>query len=90
MAVQISRKTRTAQLSNLTHRYLAYFGRYEIDAERRVVRHVVEGELFPGAHSETLEHRCSGLQIPVYRFNASFLPQRFYRIQTRRPACRRV
>ena len=59
MAVQISRKSRTSDPSDLLHEYLAYFGRYEIDTERQVVRHVVEGELLPGVHSETLERRYS-------------------------------
>jgi hypothetical protein len=59
MAVQISRKTRTGDPSKLAHEYLAYFGRYEIDTGRQVVRHLVEGELFPGGHSETLPRRYS-------------------------------
>jgi Lipocalin-like domain len=59
MAVQISRRAReqVTDPSKLVHEYLAYFGRYEIDTERHVVRHLVEGELFPGVHSETLERR---------------------------------
>jgi len=59
MAGQISRTSRTSDPSNLVDGYLAYFGRYEIDTERQVVRHLVEGELFPGVHSETLERRYS-------------------------------
>ncbi len=49
MAVQISRKSRAEvkELSRLKHDYLAYFGRYEIDLERQVVRHLLEGQLFP-------------------------------------------
>jgi catechol 1,2-dioxygenase len=51
MAVQISRRGRkpVTDPSNLVHEYLAYFGRYEIDTEREVVRHIVEGELFPAS-----------------------------------------
>ena len=59
MAGQISRTSRTSDPSNLVDGYLASFGRYEIDTERQVVRHLVEGELFPGVHSETLERRYS-------------------------------
>jgi Lipocalin-like domain len=67
MAVQISRRVReqVSNPSNLVHEYLAYFGRYEIDTERQVVRHLVEGELFPGVHSETLERR--------YRFEGDLM-----------------
>jgi hypothetical protein len=67
MAVQISRRIRgqVTDPSNLIHEYLAYFGRYEIDTERQVVRHLVEGELFPGVHSETLERR--------YRFEGDLM-----------------
>jgi hypothetical protein len=67
MAVQISRKSREAvsDPSNLVHEYLAYFGRYEIDTEREVVRHLLEGELFPGDHSEILERR--------YRFDGDLM-----------------
>jgi catechol 1,2-dioxygenase len=59
MAVQISRKSRDGveDLAQLKHDYLAYFGRYEIDTEKRVVRHFVEGQLFPGDHPEILERR---------------------------------
>jgi Lipocalin-like domain len=66
MAVQISRKSRdkAADPSNLIHEYLAYFGRYEINTETQVVRHLLEGELFPlegelisRDHSRVLERR---------------------------------
>jgi Lipocalin-like domain len=59
MAVQISRKSRSgvSEPSNLIHDYLAYFGHYEIDTEREVVRHLLEGELFPGGHPKILERR---------------------------------
>jgi hypothetical protein len=36
--------------------YLAYFGRYELDVQNEVVRHLLEGELFPG-HAEDLERK---------------------------------
>lgn len=63
MAVQISRKSRgkAEDLARLKNDYLAYFGRYEIDTEKQVVRHFVEGQLFPGDHPEVLERQ--------YRFN---------------------
>lgn len=56
MAIHISRKSRTEakDISNIKHDYLAYFGRYEINIEKQVVRHFVEGQLFPGEHSEVL------------------------------------
>ena len=59
MAVQIRRRTRgaTKDLEQLHHEYLCYFGRYEIDLERSVVRHFLEGQLFPGAHPELLGRR---------------------------------
>lgn len=59
MAVQISRKSRAeaTTLVHLKHDYLAYFGRYEIDLENQVVRHFVEGQLFPGNHPAVLERK---------------------------------
>jgi Lipocalin-like domain len=59
VGAQISAKSREriSEPSNLIHEYLAYFGRYEIDIEREVVRHLPEGELFPGSHSKILERR---------------------------------
>src|SRR5262245_13384367 len=59
MAVQISRRDRRPSVNHasLPHEYLAYFGRYEIDVERRAIRHFVEGQLFVGDHSELLERR---------------------------------
>ncbi len=59
MAVQISRKSRREPggVSDLKHDYLAYFGRYEVDTEKQVVRHFVEGQLFPGEHAGILERR---------------------------------
>jgi Lipocalin-like domain len=59
MAVQISRRTRSASADqeHLHREYLAYFGRFEIDVARGVVRHFLEGQLFPGDHPELLERR---------------------------------
>ncbi len=67
MAVQISRKSRdeVTDPSRLEHDYLAYFGRYEIDTGRQVVRHFVEGQLFPGHHPGILERK--------YRFDGDFM-----------------
>ncbi len=83
MAVQICRNGRTAvkHLSRLRHDYLAYFGRYEIDPERQVVRHFVEGQLFPGAYPPVLErtYRFEGDLMslrPVDRTNQEILWQR--------------
>ncbi len=83
MAVQISRKVRAAvkELSRLKHDYLAYFGRYEIDPDRQVVRHLVEGQLFPGDHLGVLErnYRFEGDLMslrPVDRTNQEILWQR--------------
>ena len=82
MAVQISRKSRAGvkELSRLKHDYLAYFGRYEIDQERQVVRHLLEGQLF-GDHPGVLErqYRFEGDLMslrPVDRTNYEILWQR--------------
>jgi hypothetical protein len=59
MAVQISRQARAVSgRSHLHHDYLAYFGHYEVDGERSVVRHVLESQLFPGDHTPILERRA--------------------------------
>ena len=83
MAVQISRKSRAEvkELSGLKHDYLAYFGRYEIDPDQQVVRHFVEGQLFPGDHPAVLErkYRFDGDLMslrPVDRTNQEILWQR--------------
>jgi catechol 1,2-dioxygenase len=83
MAVQISRKSRgeVKELSRLKHEYLAYFGRYEIDPDKQVVRHFVEGQLFPGGHPAVLErnYRFEGDLMslrPVDRPNQEILWQR--------------
>jgi Lipocalin-like domain len=70
MAVQISRKVRAEvkDASHLKHDYLAYFGRYEIDRENQVVRHFVEGQLFPGSHPAVLERK--------YRFEGDLMSLR--------------
>lgn len=52
-------------LVHIQHDYLAYFGRYEIDTEWQVVRHFVEGQLFPDDHPEVLERR--------YRFEGDLM-----------------
>jgi hypothetical protein len=59
MAVQITRRGRpTAGPNPVVGKtdYLAYFGRYELDVHKAVVRHLLEGELFPG-HAEDLERK---------------------------------
>jgi catechol 1,2-dioxygenase len=83
MAVQISRKSRAEgkDAVRLKHDYLAYFGRYEVDPDKRVVRHFVEGQLFPGDHTAVLErtYRFDGDLMslkPVDRANQEILWQR--------------
>jgi hypothetical protein len=59
MAVQITRRERPTVGPNPVvgkDDYLAYFGRYELDVQNAVVRHLLEGELFPG-HAEDLERK---------------------------------
>jgi Lipocalin-like domain len=53
MAVQISKGRPTVGPNPVVGKkdYLAYFGRYELDVQNAVVRHLLEGELFPG-HAE--------------------------------------
>ncbi len=67
MSVHISRKSRAEakDISGLKHDYMAYFGRYEIDTEKQVVRHLLEGQLFPGDHSDVLERK--------YRFDGDLM-----------------
>lgn len=83
MAVQISRKSRdeVTDAARLKHDYLAYFGRYEVDTGKQVVRHLVEGQLFPGGHPAVLErkYRFDGDLMslrPVDRTNQEILWQR--------------
>jgi catechol 1,2-dioxygenase len=54
MAVQIARRVRARDAEGRTD-YLAYFGRYEVDTENRLVRHHLEGQLRPGDHPDLLE-----------------------------------
>jgi catechol 1,2-dioxygenase len=70
MAVQISRKSRekAQDLSDLKSDYLAYFGKYEIDTERQVVRHLIEGQFLVGNHPNILERK--------YRFDGDLLSLR--------------
>ena len=54
MAVQIARRVRAGDA--VAHSdYLAYFGRYEVDTENRLVRHHLEGQVRPGDHPDLLE-----------------------------------
>ncbi|AGA27995.1 lipocalin-like domain-containing protein [Singulisphaera acidiphila] len=54
MAVQIARRVRAGDAEGRPD-YLAYFGRYEVDTENRLVRHHLEGQLRPGDLSDLLE-----------------------------------
>ena len=60
MAVQITRRVRTpAGPEGVVGKkdYLAYFGRYELDTGKGVVRHLLEGQLLPGDHPDKLERK---------------------------------
>ncbi|HTU89391.1 MAG TPA: lipocalin-like domain-containing protein [Gemmataceae bacterium] len=58
MAVQISRKQRShSDSASSLGDYLAYFGRYEVDTEKELVRHVLEGQLIPGGHPAVVERK---------------------------------
>jgi catechol 1,2-dioxygenase len=69
MSVQICRKNRKlfnaanftgvepGELQRLPQDYLAYFGRYEIDTEKQIVRHFVDGHLFPNEIGKILERK---------------------------------
>jgi catechol 1,2-dioxygenase len=69
MAVQICRKERKLfnsssftkssvdELSIIPMDYLAYFGNYDIDTDNKLVRHNVEGHLFPNYVSHALERK---------------------------------
>jgi hypothetical protein len=54
MAVQISRKVHGSTANS--NDYLAYFGRYEVDQDRKVIKHFIEGQLSTGQFAE-LEER---------------------------------
>jgi hypothetical protein len=59
MAVQITRRGRPTAGPNPVvgkRDYLAYFGHYELDVRNAVVRHLLEGELFP-THADDLERK---------------------------------
>jgi hypothetical protein len=69
MSVQICRKQRSPFSNDklkkataedamaLTQDYLAYFGRYEIDEEKRIVSHSLEGALCPNFVGSTLQRQ---------------------------------
>ena len=60
MTVQITRRVRAPAGPEAVvgkKDYLAYFGRYELDLDQGVVRHLLEGQLFPGDHSDRLERK---------------------------------
>jgi len=59
IAVQITRTVRATAGPNPVlgkKDYLAYFGHYELDVQNGVVRHLLEGELFPG-HADNPERK---------------------------------
>jgi hypothetical protein len=83
MAAQISRKSRKERQdpSHIAHDYLAYFGTYEIDVDKQVVRHFVEGQVVPGQHPDVVErkYQCDGNLLslrPVDGSNREILWQR--------------
>jgi catechol 1,2-dioxygenase len=69
MAVQICRKERKLfnskiftnaeqnELLLIPKDYLAYFGRYEIDTSKEIVRHFIAGHLFPNYVDKILERK---------------------------------
>ncbi len=69
MAVQIFRKDRKPfisqkftssskdELVNIPQDYLAYCGNYEIDTENELVKHHIEGHLFPNEMSKTVARK---------------------------------
>jgi Lipocalin-like domain len=60
MAVQIARRDRAEgaqRTATVGSDYLAYFGRYEVDVENQLVRHILEGQIHPGYHPCTLERK---------------------------------
>jgi hypothetical protein len=57
MTVQMSRRQRTNTPDGGLLDYLAYFGRYEVDTEKQVVRHLLEGQFTPGRHPDVLERQ---------------------------------
>jgi Lipocalin-like domain len=57
MSVQMSRRQRTNTPDGGLLDYLAYFGRYEVDNEKQLVRHLLEGQVTQGRHPEVLERK---------------------------------
>ena len=60
MAVQITRRDRAEWPRGGAvgpDDYLAYFGRYELDIDQKLVRHLLEGQLHPARHPEILERK---------------------------------
>ncbi len=57
MTVQMSRRQRTNTPDGGLLDYLAYFGRYEVDVQRQVVRHLLESQVTPGRHPDVLERK---------------------------------
>lgn len=69
MAVQICRqerklfsakgftKSNPEDLTQIPQDYLAYFGNYEIDIENKLIRHRVEGHIFPNYVGKILERK---------------------------------
>ena len=55
MSVQISRRVHGSEPGKSD--YLAYFGRYEVDISRQVIKHVLEGQLFAHQHKEIEERK---------------------------------
>lgn len=59
MSVQISRSQRSKAVSDpsVKNDYLAYFGHYEVDLKNEIVIHLLEGQIFPGSHPDTLKRK---------------------------------
>ena len=58
MAVQICRRERKLNEPSLISKdYLAYFGNYEVDIEKQIVRHFVEGHLSSNQVGKILERK---------------------------------
>ena len=54
MSVQIARRVRAGDAEGRPD-YLAYFGRYEVDTENRLVRHLLERQIHLGEYPDRLE-----------------------------------
>ncbi len=68
MSVQLGKRARTPGLKDvatLETEYHAYFGRYEVDAAKDLVRHFIEGQIVPGQYPSVVERR--------YRFSGDLL-----------------